>query len=328
MKLPWRKRPWDKIMCSFVLQEYGADGGKGWSDITEPTGEPISKVEAQEMFKPDKHYRVIARALEGEQAGRFIGIVWQHYEPPKGIVKKEVVKEKPPPRPKDVEDIMDEWAERVERTLAPLEKVMDTMERIRERFAPQQQVAREAEGEGASYQIPPPEFDGKLPAIMHPYVVHVIAEEIKGVIDYGATRIEKIFGAGGLPTTAEAQPTEEEEVLPSLEKFKQKKRVEAEASTEAEEEALPAEAEEEELPTLPVAKEPEEKEPRKCANCGRTEVEVVLLPNGLCEECVSKLAEEEGKESLMEEVEREEEEREAEEALPSLRKKRGREKHE
>jgi hypothetical protein len=299
-------------MCSFELQEYGADGGKGWISITEATGSPIGKAEAQEMFKPDKHYRVIARALEGEQAGRFIGIVWQHYEPAKGLVKKEAAKEKVPPKPKEVEDVIDEWADRVDRVLQPVEKIMDTMDRIRGRFTPASTGA--VEGEGASYDIPPPEFDGKLPAIMHPYVVHVIAEEIKGVIDYGATRLGEAFGVGGLPGKQPPKEEEEEEVIPSLAKFKEKKKA-AELPTEKEEEEA-----EEELPTIPMPKkeEPEEAPPEE------KEGEVVPSLEEKPEE-----APKEEEEPLMERLERKEQERELkpeesegeEEEVPSLLKK-------
>jgi hypothetical protein len=222
------KKPWEKCLCSFELQEYGVDGGHGWASITEPTGSPINKAEAQEMFKPDKHFRVIARALEGDQAGRFIGVVWAHYEPAKGIVKKEAIKEKPPAKPKEVEDVIEEWAERVDKVLQPVEKIMDTMERIRGRFGgeAQPQPSQGEEGEGGSYQIPPPEFEGKLPAMMHPYVVHIIAEEIKGVLDYGATRLSQAFGVGLPPGQTSPEREEEEEVIPSLAKFKEKKAAE------------------------------------------------------------------------------------------------------
>jgi hypothetical protein len=236
-------------MCSFELQEYGANGGKGWHSITEATGTPISKQESAEYFKPDRHYRVISRALEGEQSGRFIGVVWEHYEPHRGLLKKEEEGKRAPSKPKEVEDVIGEWVEKVDQVLAPVEKIMDTMDRIRERFsgggAP---GAGKEEGEGTTYQIPPPEFDGKLPAIMHPYVVHVIAEEIKGVIDYGATRIGEAFGVGGLPgQPAPKGEEEEEEVIPSLTKFKEKKKA-VELPPEKEEEA------EEELPTISMPK--------------------------------------------------------------------------
>ena len=315
-KFPWSKKPWEKCMCSFELQEYGADGGKGWVSITEATGSPISKAESQEMFKPDKHYRVIARALEGEQAGRFIGIVWQHYEPAKGLVKKETAKEKAPPKPKEVEDVIDEWADRVDRVLQPVEKIMDTMDRIRGRFTPTQ--AGPVEGEGASYQIPPPEFDGKLPAIMHPYVVHVIAEEIKGVIDYGATRIGEAFGVGGLPgQPAPKEEAEEEEVIPSLAKFKEKKKL-AEQPPEKEE------AEEEE-PTIPMPKKEEPKPEEAPIEEEKEEEEVV--PSLEEQEKPEEAPKEEEEEPLTEKVERKELEREfepepeGEDELPSLPKK-------
>jgi len=299
-KFPWSKKAWEKCICTFELQEYGADGGKGWVSITEPTGSPISKNESKEMFKPDKHYRVIARALEGEQAGRFIGIVWQHYEPAMGLVKKEAVKERAPPKPKEVEDVLDEWADRVDKVLMPVEKIMDTMERIRGRFAPAEVVRQEEEG---SYQIPPPEFDGKLPAVMHPYVVHVIAEEIKGVIDYGATRIGEAFGVGALPGRPAPKEEEEEEVIPSLARFKEKKKA-AELPPEKKEEEL----EEEEVRAIPIP-EKEEAKPE----------EPSPIEEKKEEEVVPSLVEEKPEEAPKEEAL--EEEFEPEEELPSLPKK-------
>lgn len=278
IKMPFgfrlRKKAWEKCMCSFELQEYGADGGKGWHSITEATGTPILKGESGEFFKPDRHYRVIARALEGEQSGRFIGVVWDHYEPHRGLLKKEEEekREKAPSKPKEVEDVIGEWADKVDQVLAPVEKIMDTMDRIRERFgggaaAPS---GEGGEGEGASYQIPPPEFDGKLPAIMHPYVVHVIAEEIKGVIDYGATRIGEAFGVGGLPgRPAPKEEEEEEEVIPSLAKFKEKKKA-VELPPEKEE------VEEEELPTIPM---PKKEEPEEAPPIEEKKEEEVVVPS-------------------------------------------------
>jgi len=311
------KKPWEKVMCSFELQEYGAEGSKGWSSITEPTGQPISKEQAREFFKPDKHYRVIARALEGEQAGRFIGIVWQHYEPARGIIKKEREKrEKPQPRPKEPEEILDAYVDKVERVLEPIPRIFEVLDRIRGKFVQSEGRAVSEVGGEASYQIPPPEFDGKLPAIMHPYVVHIIAEEVKGVIDYGATRLQQAFGAGGLPAGQPPPKEEEEEFLPSITKFKERKRM-LEKVEEEEEVELPELVKEEkeveevaaeeavkeaavEVPTEPevvpsLEKEPikESMQPRRCVNCGRYETEVKLLPNGLCEECAAKLAEEE-----------------------------------
>jgi hypothetical protein len=313
VNLPWSKKPWEKCMCSFELQEYGGDGGKGWHSITEPTGTPIGKQESKEFFKPDRHYRVIARALEGEQAGRFIGVVWEHYEPYRGLLKKgeEEKREKPPPKPKEVEDVIGEWADKVDRVLEPVEKIMDTMDRIRGRFGGVASTAESEGGEGATYQIPPPEFDGKLPAIMHPYVVHVIAEEIKGVIDYGATRLGEAFGVGGLPGKQPPKEEEEEEVIPSIAKFKEKRKA-AELPAEKEEEA-----EEEELPAIPM---PEKEEPEEAPIEEKKEEEVVPSLEEKPEE-----APKEEEETLTEKIEREEEEREfepePEEELPSLPKK-------
>lgn len=296
------KKVWDKVLCSFELQEYGSNGGKGWNSIIEPTGNCISKAEAREMFRPDRHYRVIARALEGEQAGRFIGVVWDHYEPARGLVKKEDVRERAPPKSKEIEDVIDEYAEKVEKVLAPIPKILDSLEGIRQKFAPSpEEGVSEARGEG--YEIPPPEFEGKLPAFMHPFVVKTIADEIKGVMDYGATRFQQAFGAGTLPSQ-QPRAEEEEEVIPSLAKFKERRHP-------VEEQAPPAEAEEEEEVVLPTIKKKEEEEApageeevvptlieeaeaKPCAQCGRTDVS--LNPNGLCDGCLAKLSKEETRE--------------------------------
>jgi hypothetical protein len=318
LNLPWGKKPWEKCMCSFELQEYGGDGGKGWHSITEPTGTPISKQESKEFFKPDRHYRVIARALEGEQAGRFIGVVWDYYEPYRGLLKKEEEekREKAPPKPKEVEDVIGEWADKVDKVLEPVEKIMDTMDRIRGRFEPASKGESE-EGGASSYEIPPPQFDGKLPAIMHPYVVHVIAEEIKGVIDYGTKRIGETFGAfgvGGLPGQPAPKEEEEEEAIPSISKFKEKKKA-AEMPPEEEEEAA-----EEEL-TIPM---PEKEEPEEAPIEEKKEEVVPSLeekPEEAPKEEEEPLMERLEREELQREYEPEAEEAEAEEEMPSLPKK-------
>ena len=216
MPLGLFKKKWEKVACTFTLQEYGATGTRGWADITDPVGSAITKGAASEFFKPGCHYRLIARSIEGETAGQWVGTVWEHYEPHKGLVAKGVtVKEKSPAKPKDPADYMEAYAEQVEHILNPLIKFNEVFAQIREQLVPQ--PSAEGPPTEGPYTIPPPEFDGKLPAVMHPYVIHVIAEEVKGVVEYAATRLEKAFGAGGLPE--EEGGEEEEEFLPSMSKF-------------------------------------------------------------------------------------------------------------
>jgi hypothetical protein len=250
MPFGFRKKSWEKVMCTFELQAYGGSEGPGWHSIAEATYTLITVAEAAEMFEPDRHYRLIARATEGPQAGRFVGVVWDHYEPFKGLVKKGAKEARvPAAKPKEPEDVLEDWADRVDKVLAPLPRIFETLEKIRVKYA------GGGAGEGEEGEVPawqqlgPPEFDGKLPVMLHPYVIHSIAEEIKGVIEFGAKRMENIFGVGGLPGEQPPKEEEEEAVLPTLESFKKKKAA-AEQPPVTEEK----EKEEEEEPTIPMLK--------------------------------------------------------------------------
>jgi len=305
MRFGFRKKAWEKVMCTFELQAYGGSEGPGWHSIAEATYTLITVAEATEMFEPDKHYRLIARATEGPQAGRFVGVVWDHYEPFKGLVKKGAKEARvPAAKAKEPEDVLEDWADRVDKVLAPLPRIFETLEKIRVKYAGGG-AAEGEEGEVPAWQqLGPPEFDGKLPVMLHPYVIHSIAEEIKGVIEFGAKRMENIFGVGGLPGEQPPKEEEEEAVLPTLESFKKKK---------AAAEQPPVTEEEEEEPTIPMPKkeEPAEEVP----------------PIEEKEEVVPPLEEKpEEKEPQMERLERQELERELEpepeEELPSLSKKR------
>lgn len=254
MPLGFFKKKWEKVACTFTLQEYGATGTKGWADITDPVGSAIPKGAASEFFKPGCHYRLIARSIEGDTAGQWVGTVWEHYEPHKGLKAKEIAAvKKGPAKPKDPADIMEAYADQVEHVLNPLVRINEVFASIREQLAPQ---SSEGGPPPEAYTIPAPEFDGKLPAIMHPYVIHVIAEEVKGVVEFAADRMEKAFGGGGLPAVEEE---EEEDLLPSMSKFREEEPegevVEGDVVEAAEEEEalLPRlEEEPETVPTLEV----------------------------------------------------------------------------
>jgi len=322
MKLPWSKKPWDKYLCTFVVQEFGATGEKGWGDVSEPTSQPPTKEECHELFSPGSSYQCMARYAEGPKAGQFAGVVWHHFEPlpgglkpkpkEKGKIREKVVEKEP-----DYAEVMGKYADQVERTLDPLARLFESLEAVRERLgggvgvAPQPSAVVSEPG----YSVPPPEFDGKLPAIMHPYVIHTIAEELKSVVDFAGARFERVL------RPAEGEVEEEEEVrLPTL-PMPPSRELPGEVEEAVEEEELPEEeieeevveeeVEEEELPAMPEVPEekevPEEEaegeEERACLQCGRTDV--ALLPSGLCEDCVKRLAQEEAEVEGEEEVESE-----------------------
>jgi len=301
-RFPWSRKPWDKVACNYVLQEYTP--GHGWSDITEPAGEAPTVDECREHFKPGSHYRLMARAVEDSldakiKGGTFVGVLWKYYEPlPGGVVA--VVKEKPkvekPSRPKDATETMKEYVGEVRRVLEPITDIFVVMNELRDSIFPPGEGAPSGEGGGSQgYSVPPPEFEGKIPVWMHPYVVHTIADEMKGVIEYGATRLEGVLGKRGPP----GMPPEEEEEevrLPSIRAFV--KPVEAAEKPEApegieekeveervEEEAVVEEEEEEEVEGEETV--PSLIEEKPCASCGKV---VPLLPSGICENCAKNLA--------------------------------------
>lgn len=223
----WSKNPWEKVSCQFTVQEYDASVGKGWNDTTEATGEPPTIAEARDLFRPGVHYRVVARSMEdkGEfKAGKYIGVVWVHYEPlPGGVqpVKPIPKAAKGEIRQIDVVDVMDKYFTEVERVLTPIGHMAEALEKIRGVFfTPSPQGSGES-GESSDYNVPPLEFDGKAPWMMHPMVVKTIFGELKGIIDYGATRLEAIMGkpegATGEPAKEEAEP-----LLPSMDKYGKK----------------------------------------------------------------------------------------------------------
>jgi len=203
VKWPWKK-DWEKGDYIFILQEYGAKGGRGWADISEPTGEIPKKEACMDLFNPGSHYRVLARGIED---GQFKGIVWKHYEPsPFGIVPKEPsaqeVKERVPKEAVSPSEVMKEYAEQLKDTLMPLSMLGEVMKSVRESFFP---VEGGGGGGSSGGQMPPLEFDGKAPWMLHPYIVQVAAESIKDVIDHAFERVERITG------TPEETPKEERE---------------------------------------------------------------------------------------------------------------------
>ena len=220
------------------------------------------------------HYRVIARAVEddekaGIKAGTYVGVAWKFYEPLPGGVrelkepKAKVVKET---KPTDVSELMSKYVDEIDRVVTPLAKLGEVFTKIRESvLGVAQSGGGGSEGEGGEDDsayggIPPLEYDGKAPWFMHPYIAHTIAEEIKGVIDFGAKRFEQVMKGGAGEAGAAAE--EEEPLLPSIKEYEAEKPAEEKAAEEEaeepaaeEEEEKAAEGEEQVLPTM----EPREK---------------------------------------------------------------------
>lgn len=253
------RKAWEKELCSYVLQEYGATGGRGWANITEAVEESIGKLSATEFFKPGKHYRVIARYTEGNHAGQFAGVVWQHYEPVKGIkaVKGEE-EEKTKKKEKETHDpveAMAAYADKLEADLQPIVKLQNVIRDFQETFMPtpaQPALSTPSGEEGEEFKIPPPEFDGKLPVYMHPFVVKTIFGELNAFVDHAADRFGGMFGGGGPAGKGKTQAKAEEEeepLLPSIRDFALKPII------KGEQEPIEFETEEEEEVTLPMPKE-------------------------------------------------------------------------
>lgn len=295
------KKPWNRMQCVFELQEYGLRDKQGWSSIVEPTGKPPTKEECKEVFKPDSHYRVVARAIEESpdgkyRAGQYVGTVWTHYEPYMGLKEKEKAKPAPKPaRPPDIVSAMDEYAEEVGRVLTPLGKLLESLDNIRAQL-----IGPQPEGvpQSSPSAVPTLEFEGKAPWWIHPYIAHTLAEEVKGVIDHGAERLEEVMGRK--PLRGEVEEEEEKPLLPPIRRYQRPEAVrEEEVSEEEYEEEIPEEEweeegevapEEVEIPGLEAGPEVEEV-PEELAP--ETEVEEVEEPEEVIEPSEGSLGDEE-----------------------------------
>lgn len=256
VKLPWSKKPWEKYLCVFVVQEFGASGEKGWADVSEPTSQIPTMDESHDLFKPGCSYQCMSKYVEGPKAGQFAGVVWRHFETlPGGLKPKErlpkVKKEKETElKPMKFSEIIKGYVGEVDEVLGPMVQLSEVFGKIRESFG----VG--AGGQASSpYTIPPPTFEGTIPILLHPYVVQTIGQEIRAVMDYGFKRIEKITG---VPAGEEGIEEEEDFVLPKPAQYR--KGIEA-VKEEAEE--VPYEEKAEIRPGVPVAIHKPPKKPKK-----------------------------------------------------------------
>lgn len=182
----------------FELQECTGRGGKGgWTTIAtvDKFGKPATFVE---YFKPGCIYRLMARDLE---TGQYAKRRWKHFEPSFEIEKVEREREKreKQPRMPSPAEIMTAWAEGLEQQMQPVIAFGKVMQGIRQVFS---EAFPTPQGGG----IPPPEFEGKLPSFMHPYVVKEIGATVNSVTDHFFGKLDEFRQkAMAHPPTTETQ---------------------------------------------------------------------------------------------------------------------------
>jgi len=227
----------------YELQEWGGAGSKGWQTIAD-SDLPRKPDEFSEFFKPGRIYRLLVRDME---TGRLVKMKWRHYEPSPEIrrhkAKEKEEREVAPPPPMSASQIMMSWAEELQTSLQPLQALGQLMQQIRETF----NQFSSGTGGGGSMQIPPPEFEGKLPALMHPYVVKQVGDTVKDVTDHFFGRLEEFRKKAVQEMTAPTVETETETVsLPRLEQYMPQESAGEEVSETVEEKKEKSEGEENE----------------------------------------------------------------------------------
>jgi hypothetical protein len=229
---------------SYELQECGKAKG-GWTTIA--TTDKFQKAVAfAEYFKPGFMYRLMARDLE---KGTFSQVKWKHFEPSLEIEKTEKEKEErsPPSRMPTPAEIMTLWAENLEKQMEPVFTFGRVMKSLRESFNEAFGGTTSESGEGG---IPPPQFEGKLPAMMHPYVMREVGETVKGVTDHFFGKLDEFRKKALMPPQGVETPSVE---FPAIEEYA------PEASKEVAEERPPSEEKpSEEKPVVAEAEKPEE----------------------------------------------------------------------
>jgi len=224
----------------YELQEYGSYGGRGWVTIA-GMDKPLKPHECEEYFKPGRIYRLLPRDLE---SGTYKKAKWKHYEPKPGIESHEVSPEaleklerrRQRRQPASASEVMTAWAGELQQALQPLMAISDVIATMRDALS---KIGGVSAGEKGG--IPPPEFEGKLPSIMHPYVISNIGETVKDITDNFFTRLEETrqkFMAP--PETSETEVAS----LPSIEQYIEEEPEPVAQPTEAEEAEVEPEVEE------------------------------------------------------------------------------------
>ena len=246
----WITEKLQRKVYSYELQECGRASKGGWATIA--TMDKFEKpVALAEHFKPGFMYRLMARDLE---KGTYAKVKWKHFEPSLEIEKVEKEKvERAPARMPTPAEIMTMWADSLQKQMEPVFTFGKVMKSLRESF---NDAFGGTGGEGGT-GIPAPQFEGKLPAIMHPYVIKEVGETVKGVTDHFFSKLDEFKKKAFMPPQEPEQsavefPTIEEYMAPpepEAEKVSPREQVEAtptEAPAEEEKEAVPEEKPEEE----------------------------------------------------------------------------------
>ena len=265
----WKKR-WDREESFFELQEWGAtESERGFATILQEK-KKITQADCAEYFKPGKSYRLLAKSVE---TGQMTGVVWKHYEPipgalPKPMERPQPSKKEPPKRP---HDYMGEYVKEVKETLEPISSLFEMLDELRGGFFGKE--GDQSPNPAYVSQVPPLQYSGAAPWMLHPQVVQTIGNEIKGIVDHVADRLfgeEQTRPAGTQtqpapqtqpPTVAEGG--EEDLGLPDIHDYA-KNAVELVESEEPEPAVepklgLPVETEAEEVPAKEdVAEKPQE----------------------------------------------------------------------
>jgi hypothetical protein len=197
-----------------LMESLGAGSKGGWTTVV--MMDTPKKEAYAEYFKPGRLYKLVARDLE---TGTYAKTVWRHYEPsliPEKFEEERPSRERPPPEPPSPTEIMGAWAEGLKEYLGPLKTFSEIMKDIRQTL---QDISGAGGGQGGS-GIPPLEFEGKAPWIMHPYVVKNIGDTVKDVTDHFFGRLEEFRKKAMQGLQPSETPTPEIE-FPSIEEYEE-----------------------------------------------------------------------------------------------------------
>jgi len=201
-----------------LMESMGAGSKGGWTTIV-MMDTPKKEAYAQH-FKPGCLYKLVARDLE---TGTFAKTVWRHYEPSMMPEKLGEEEEKPPrppreERPPTPAEIMGAWAEGFKEYMEPLKAFGDAIKDLRETL---QNISGGAGGQEESGGIPPLQFEGKAPWMMHPYVVRSIGDTVKDVTDHFFGKLEDFRKKAMQGLQPSEAPTAEIQ-FPSIEEYEEK----------------------------------------------------------------------------------------------------------
>jgi hypothetical protein len=236
-----------------LMESLGAGSKGGWTTVV--MMDTPKKEAYAEHFKPGRLYKLVARDLE---TGTYAKTVWRHYEPSLIPEKLEEEKppreERPPPEAPSPAEIMGAWAEGFKEYMEPLKAFRDVIRDVRETL---QDISGGTGAQGEAGGIPPLQFEGKAPWIMHPYVVRNIGDTVKDITDHFFGRLEDFRKKAMQGLQPSEAPTPEIQ-FPSIEEYE-------ETPIEAPPQPTPAEEVKPPTPQLEQPPQPVEEKPSEIA---------------------------------------------------------------